>query len=333
VRDAWRALISHHTRAPHPQEKTSKYAERIGSMMAARETRLLIHLGDLRERASDLARGVLQSPLEHVPALEAAVKEAVLNLSPGYFDELGPARPSSGGKDDALNKIHVGFEGNFGAHGVTPRSLGSQHISQLVAVEGIVTKCTTVRPKVVRSVHYCPATEKHSERSYRDATDLTGLPTGSVYPSRDDAGNLLETEFGMCIYKDTQSFHIQEMPESAPLGQLPRSVEVYVEHDLCDSVKPGDRVAMIGIYRATSGRGEWRTRARAGCRVCDPARVLLLASLVPRPACHSWRCPPVRLSARGRAVALTLSKRAHSNPVRFCGTYRNRARSPVRRPG
>lgn len=41
-----------------------------------------------------------------------------------------------------------------------------------------------VRPKVVKSVHFCPTTEKFTAREYRDITSNVGLPTGSVYPTR-----------------------------------------------------------------------------------------------------------------------------------------------------
>ena len=49
-----------------------------------------------------------------------------------------------------------------------------------------------------------PLQSEFSARDYRDATDTTGMPTGSVYPTKDDAGNPLETEYGMSVYKDTQ---------------------------------------------------------------------------------------------------------------------------------
>jgi len=40
------------------------------------------------------------------------------------------------------------------------------------------------------------------------------------------------------------------MPEKAPTGMLPRSVELVIEDDLTDKVKPGDRVQAIGVYVA-----------------------------------------------------------------------------------
>ena len=60
--------------------------------------------------------------------------------------------------------FHVGFEGSFGSKHVTPRSLSARNLNNLVCVEGIVTKCSLVRPKVTKSVHYCPATKKSMER-------------------------------------------------------------------------------------------------------------------------------------------------------------------------
>lgn len=50
---------------------------------------------------------------------------------------------------------------------VSPRDLTSDRINQAVCVFGIVTKCSLVRPKVVKSVHYCEATKLFTTREYR----------------------------------------------------------------------------------------------------------------------------------------------------------------------
>lgn len=39
----------------------------------------------------------------------------------------------------------------------------------------------------------------------------------------------------------------------APPGLLPMSVQVVLQNDLVGSVKPGDRVQMIGIYKLITG--------------------------------------------------------------------------------
>ena len=41
-----------------------------------------------------------------------------------------------------------------------------------------------VRPKVVRSVHYCPATKKTVERKYTDMTSLEAFPSSAIYPTK-----------------------------------------------------------------------------------------------------------------------------------------------------
>ena len=62
---------------------------------------------------------------------------------------------------------------------VSPRALTAHFISRLVSVEGIVTKASLVRPKVVRSVQYCEATKKFEIKEFRDVTAHDGLPTGA----------------------------------------------------------------------------------------------------------------------------------------------------------
>jgi len=176
-------------------------------------------------------------------------------------------------------KVKLALSGPVGASPSSPRALTSTSLRQLVCVEGVATKVlSAIKPKTVRSVHYCPITKQHQTSDYVDATnpelglqaiDAGGreLPdrvvniTPSVYPTKDKDGNPVETEFGLSTFKDHQTITLQDMPERASMGQLPRSVELILDHDLVDRIKPGDRVQVVGVYRAlaTSASGQSTT--------------------------------------------------------------------------
>ena len=218
------------------------YREHVEAMIQEDGSRLLVDLADLRAFDEDLQRKLRKNPVEYMDAFEDALTEVVHSIDAKYIKEG--------------DRVHVGFEGQFGAHRVSPRELLSEYLSSMVQVEGIVTKCSLVRPKVVKSVHYADVTKQFTSREYRDITSNSGAPTGSSYPTRDNDGNLLTTEYGLSVYADHQTLAIQEMPERAPPGQLPRSVDVIIENDLVDTCKPGDRVQITGIYKAIPTRSQ-----------------------------------------------------------------------------
>ncbi|KAL3520205.1 hypothetical protein ACH5RR_018354 [Cinchona calisaya] len=216
----------------------------VSTMINRQERRLIIKLSHLynHQEGADLARRLLQNPSEYMQPLCDAMTEMVQNYDAKYLKEG--------------EQVLVGLDGPFVSRRVTPRDLLSGFIGSIVCVEGIVTKCSLVRPKVVKSVHFCPETGRFTSREYRDITSNMGLPTGSVYPTRDDQGKLLVTEYGLCTYKDHQTLSMQEVPENSAPGQLPRTVDVILEDDLVDKCKPGDRVAIVGVYKALPGKSK-----------------------------------------------------------------------------
>uniref|UniRef100_A0A336MH06 DNA replication licensing factor MCM3 n=1 Tax=Culicoides sonorensis TaxID=179676 RepID=A0A336MH06_CULSO len=222
------------------EEDQGIYAGQVKKMINENSHRLMVNINDLRRKNPSRALSLLSNAFEEQLAFSRALKEYASTIQPSYS------------KDN--EDFYVGFEGSFGKNHVTPRSLTSHYLGNLVCVEGIVTKVSLIRPKVVRSVHYCPATKKVIERKYTDLTSYEGVPTGSAYPTKDEDGNLLETEYGLSTYKDHQTLSIQEMPEKAPAGQLPRSVDVICDDDLVDKCKPGDRVQIVGNYRCLPGK-------------------------------------------------------------------------------
>jgi DNA replication licensing factor MCM3 len=184
----------------------------------------------------------MKNPAECLPAFDDALTKLVYIYGGPEVDRSMP--------------FYIGFKGSFGDNHVNPRTLRAMYLGKFVCIEGIVTHCSLVRPKVLKSIHYAAKTNTHFMREYRDATTPGNNPvtTGAVYPTQDDSGNPLVTEFGYSTYRDHQSLSIQEMPERAPAGQLPRSVDVILDDDLVDKAKPGDRVCIIGIYRSLGNR-------------------------------------------------------------------------------
>ncbi|KAH8700451.1 putative DNA replication licensing factor Mcm3 [Talaromyces proteolyticus] len=225
--------------------RARSYRAEIVLMLNRGLRRLTVSIDEIRAHNRELADGLLTLPFEYSEAFNKALKAVIKTL---------PNRPSKETAEDVV--YYCAYIGAFGENACNPRTLGSSHLNRMVSLEGIVTKCSLVRPKVIQSVHFSEKTNKFFFRKYRDQTmTASGATSLNVYPQEDDDKNPLTTEYGYCTYMDHQTISIQEMPERAPAGQLPRGVDVILDDDLVDRAKPGDRIQLVGIFRSLGNRG------------------------------------------------------------------------------
>lgn len=224
------------------------YRSIIKDMLIKSKFRLSVSIDEIREFDREFWLGLLNQPADYLPACERALRDTVLAI----YDPQDPSFPHD--SYDPNQQYYLSFKGAFGGHSLTPRSIDSSYLSKMVSIEGIVTRASLVRPKVIRSVHYAEKTGRFYAREYRDqTTSFDAIATPAIYPTEDMEGNKLTTEYGYSTYRDYQKISVQEMPETAPPGQLPRSVDVILDDDLVDLTKPGDRVQIVGVYRALGG--------------------------------------------------------------------------------
>ncbi|GAB7341294.1 hypothetical protein MBLNU457_7565t1 [Dothideomycetes sp. NU457] len=244
-----------------PDQKARSYRAEIVLMLKRGLRRLTVSLDELRSHNKELADGLLNSPFDFSLAFDRALKNVVNTMGNLEAHQIA---------EDTV--YYCAYIGSFGEFACNPRTLASTHLNHMVSLEGIVTKCSLVRPKVVKSVHYNERKSTFHFREYRDQTmSASGAASTSVYPTEDEDGNPLITEYGYSTYRDHQTISIQEMPERAPAGQLPRSVDVILDDDMVDRVKPGDRIQLVGIYRSLGNRN-------AGGSGSSTFRTLLLAN-------------------------------------------------------
>uniref|UniRef100_A0A3Q3BAL3 DNA replication licensing factor MCM3 n=1 Tax=Kryptolebias marmoratus TaxID=37003 RepID=A0A3Q3BAL3_KRYMA len=196
------------------------YQSKVRDMISENKSRLIVNINDLRRRNEARAAKLMNNAFEELLAFQRALKDLVASVDGTYAKQH--------------EEFFVGLEGSFGSKHVSPRTLTSRLLGSMVCVEGIVTKCQSRR---------CPQRKR-----------WRGMPFTPLRYATDEENNPLETEFGLSIYKDHQTITVQEMPEKAPAGQLPRSVDIILDNDLVDLVKPGDRVQVVGTYRCLPGK-------------------------------------------------------------------------------
>ena len=169
-----------------------------------------------------------EAPTEMLEIFDSAAKDVTLTMFPQY--------------ERITKEIHVRITDLPLIEEL--RSLRQLHLNQLIRTSGVVTSTTGILPQLSIIKYDCnrcsyvlgPFTQSQN----------TEVKPGSCPECQSKGPFTLNME--QTIYQNYQRITLQESPGKVAAGRLPRSKDVIMLGDLCDSCKPGDEIEVTGVY-------------------------------------------------------------------------------------
>ena len=198
-----------------------------------------VRYGDLQAYDPDFAADILQKPRS---SFEGA--RTVLKI---LMQELGTDA------DAQLRLIELPTD-----HRMALRDVRNENIGPLLAIDGIVSKITSVRPMVTHATFRClcghdTTIEQLDQSKMEYPLECKEYEGGCGLEERKTRFKIVHEE---SVHLDTQEVVIQELPEKVKSGQAAEMMTCYLQGDLAGVLAPGNRVTMNGrLFRRAQRRG------------------------------------------------------------------------------
>lgn len=137
------------------------------------------------------------------------------------------------------------------------RDLDPSDIGTLVSIGGMVTRTSGVIPDQSLACFRC--TRCGHESITRNDRGNIDEPSKCPNPGC-GLRFTMQLVYNCSAFVDKQLVKVQEAPNDIPEGETPHTVTMFTRQDLVDAAKPGDRVTVVGIYRAQPVRVNPRGR-------------------------------------------------------------------------
>jgi replicative DNA helicase Mcm len=192
------------------------------------ERSLTVKFPDIDRYDPEFAEELLENPDQILEAAQSALLELDLPM------------------DVYMDRAHVRII-ELPRHFKT-RELRSDHISKLLAIDGLVRTATEVRPKIVSAAFQCQ----------RCGFTFFKEQTGNKFEDQNlkcqnqacDRGGPFKLLLAQSKFIDAQKIRVQESPEDLRGGEQPQTLDVELEDDLAGRIFPGDRVIVNGVLKS-----------------------------------------------------------------------------------
>ncbi|GAA5947683.1 hypothetical protein JCM3765_001031 [Sporobolomyces pararoseus] len=208
---------------------------------------------------SQLYNNFMLYPQELVPILDQQLKDSALEWA-CEEENLGIDGMERVENEQRAREMHQSVfkvRPYAGETRANMRDLNPQDIDKIVCIKGLVIRATPIIPDMKLAFFRCNACSHtvtveidrgkiaEPDRCPRDVCNLQGS---------------MLLVHNRCEFADRQIVRLQETPDSVPDGQTPHTVSLGLYDELVDTVKPGDRVTITGIFRSVPVRLNPRQR-------------------------------------------------------------------------
>jgi DNA replication licensing factor MCM5 len=206
--------------------------------------RLVVHLEDLLSFDSDLPSLIRSAPADYLPVFEKAAGEVLTGLKMREANEGGVM------EEPLTRDVQILLTSREDP--VSMRLLGAQYISKLVKISGISIAASRVKAKATYVFLVCKNCKKTREVPCRPGLggaivprSCDNIPQPGEEPCPLDPWMVVPDR---SQYVDQQTLKLQENPEDVPTGELPRNMLLSVDRHLVQTIVPGTRLTVMGIY-------------------------------------------------------------------------------------
>jgi DNA replication licensing factor MCM4 len=192
---------------------------------------------------------VLTVDCDHIYQFEKSLYQQLVNYPSDIiplFDLAANELFKQMNGENALNdEVKIQVRTNKLRHITSMRELGPEKMDMLVAIKGIVIRCSDIVPDMRIASFRC---------AQCGFLEKVTLERGKVEEPNSCERCLGKYSFELMhnysLFSDKQHIKLQETPENIPEGEVPHTVLICCYDDLVDQVRPGDRIEVTGIFRA-----------------------------------------------------------------------------------
>ncbi|KAG6499285.1 hypothetical protein ZIOFF_039042 [Zingiber officinale] len=205
---------------------------------------LTVAMEDLDDFDTVLSDKIRKLPADYLPLFEAAAAEVLASLRLKVATEGGEM------EEPAVGEVQIFLSSKESS--TSMRSIGSESMSRLVKIAGITIAASRVKAKATYVTLMCK-----NCKTLKTVPCRPGLGGAIVPRSCDHVPQAGEEPCPLdpwivapdkSKYVDLQTLKLQENPEDVPTGELPRNMLLSVDRHHVQTIAPGTRLTVIGIY-------------------------------------------------------------------------------------